>query len=95
MALRETGSILVHAPRDRVFEVVRARMQGEPGLHTVGAERLESERSTFVLRDVPGGTKVVGARIVEPTFLIRPSAERPRELSDELLAIQKLVQMER
>jgi hypothetical protein len=94
MALRETGSILVSAPRDRVFEVVRARMQQEPGLRTMTAERIESERSTWVLQDAPdGGTRVVHA-LVQSAFLVRPKAELRRAVTDELLAVQKLATRE-
>lgn len=89
MALRETGSILVNAPRDHVFEVVRQRMAEEPGLRTISAERIESARSTFVLRDAPGGTRVVHARVAT-TFMMRPGAELKQAVSEELLLIQKL-----
>ena len=65
-------------------------MAEEPGLRTVRDDRIESTGSTFVLRDAPGGTRVVHARTIEPTFLIRPGGELKQAVSDELLMIQKL-----
>ena len=76
-ALRETGSILVPAPRDRVFEAIRASMEGEPGLRAEGSRRVESPFSTFVLRDAPGGaTEVIHARRESLTL---GASRRPRE----------------
>jgi hypothetical protein len=88
--LRETGSILVRAPRDRVFEALMASMQGEPGLRAEEARRLDTPLSTFVLRDAPGGTQVIHARAA-PAALAGP---RPREelratLELELFQLQK------
>ena len=92
MPLRETGSIVVPAPRDRVFAALAERMAGEPELRTVFDERLESRRKTFVLSDsVGGGTRVVMGRTAEkPSF---PAAREDLRLavSEELLSLQKLV----
>lgn len=93
MALRETGSILVSAPRDLVFEVVRRRMQGEPGLR-VEDDRISTARSTWVVREAADGTTRVTHALVEPTFLVRP-ADLRRTVSEDLLAVQKLASLER
>ncbi|GEM_PF-3906945 len=80
-ALRETGSILVRAPRDRVFEAIKEAMEGEPDLRAEAARRVESPFSTFVLRDAPGGgTEVIHARRESLTL---GASRRPR---DELRA---------
>jgi hypothetical protein len=76
-ALRETGSILVRAPADAVFEALRTF---EPGLRAEGDRRLESDFSTFVLREAPGGTHVIHARREDATL---SASRRPR---DELRA---------
>lgn len=91
MALRETGSIVLAAPRDRVFETLRARMLQEPGLRTMTAERIESERKTFVLRDAPGGTRVVLARLANGPALRAGRDELRLAVSEELLSLQRLV----
>lgn len=92
MALRETGSIVVPAPRDRVFAVLAQRMAREPGLRTVFDERIESRRKTFVLSDdLGGGTRVVMARIEEKPGLPAAREDLRLAVSEELLSLQKLV----
>jgi hypothetical protein len=91
MTLRETGSILVHAPRERVLEVVRERMAHERGPVTVtDGVRIASRRATFVLQDGPDGdtTRVVVGRTAPD---IAQRAELRREVADELMALQRLV----
>jgi len=76
--LRETGSIMVRAPRERVYEVLAASFQGEPRLRVEPGERVEAGFSTFVLQDAPGGgTKVIHARSAEAT--LPQLGPRPRE----------------
>ena len=92
MPIRETASILVRAPRDRVFALLERRVGDAPGLVRVPSQRLESRQDTFVLRDEAEGTRVVLAR-QEPGFAFAP---RPREalrqsVADELLTLQRLV----
>lgn len=93
MGFRETGSIVVNAPRERVFDVLHERLLAtDPGLHSVAAQRIESRLRTFVLQDAPHGT---GTRIVlgrtAPTLRARRDELR-RDVASELLALQKLVE---
>jgi hypothetical protein len=91
VALRETGSILVKAPADRVFEVLKASMQGEPQLRAEGERRIESSLSTFVLRDAPGGTQVIHARREDATLgaMRRPREELRAQVELELFRLQQ------
>ena len=92
--LRETGSILVHAPRDRVFEVLRRDIAaGAEAVRATPSERLEAGAATFVLRDAPGGTRVIHARS-RPGFLLSPTEPRHElraAVEAELLRVQRLV----
>ena len=93
MAIRETGSILVNAPRDRVHAVIAERFLIEPGLHSVGNSRFESRRSTIVLQDAPGGsTRVVVAREKSGLPLAGRRDDLRNDVSGELLALQKLLE---
>lgn len=98
LALRETGSILVHAPRSRVFEVLRREMAAEPGLRETPSERIEShgafEESTFVLRDAPGGTRLYHSRSRGQPFIPHQgSRDKLRAAVEaELLRVQRLAQ---
>lgn len=89
--LRETGSILVRAPRDQVFEALRADLRGEPTLRAEGARRLETRLSTFVLRDAPGGTQVIHARQQEASLaaMTRPRQELRAAVEFELFKLQQ------
>jgi hypothetical protein len=95
VALRETGSIVVNAPRERVFEVLQRDMASmAAAVRATPAERLESGPSTFVLRDAPGGTRVIHARS-RPGYLLSPSEPRHElraAVEAELLRVQRLVQ---
>lgn len=91
MALRETGSISLSVPRGRVFAVLQERMRSEPGLRTVGADRIESSRTTFVLRDEEGGTRVVMARSENSLVFPATREDLRSAVSQELLTLQKLV----
>jgi hypothetical protein len=89
--LRETGSILVRAPRDQVFEALRTSLRDQPGLRATDASRLQTDVATFVLRDAPGGTQVIHARAAPVTL---PGSARPREelrasVEFELFQLQK------
>lgn len=91
--LRETGSILVNAPRDHVYEVLRRHMADAPDLRATPAERLETTGRTFVLRDAPGGTRVIHA-LSRPTLPVPgpgPRHELKAALEAELLRVQRLV----
>lgn len=94
VALRETGSILVNAPRERVFELLRQDMAvTAAAVRATRAERLEAGPATFVLRDAPGGTRVIHARSRPGSLL---SAAEPRHelraaVEAELLRVQRLV----
>jgi hypothetical protein len=90
MPLRETGSIVVPAPRDRVYAIIAERMASEPGLRTVFDERIESRRKTFVLSDDVGGTRVVMARTEEKPVLAAARDDLRLAVSEELLSLQKL-----
>lgn len=91
MRLRETGSILVRAPRHQVFEAIKASMQDEPGLQAEAARRLETPFSTFVLRDAPGGTEVIHARCEDLAFNAtrRPRDELRAQVEMELFELQR------
>lgn len=95
--IRETGSILVKAPRDTVFEVLRHRLADQPGLRTEPARRLEATKagtgSTFILRDAPGGTQVILARRQDvPLPNLRGPREELREsVEAELFRVQRIV----
>lgn len=91
MTLRETGSISLSAPRDRVFAVLQERMRLEPGVRTVRNDRIESLRTTFVLRDESGGTRVVMARLESGPMFPATRDDLRSAVSQELLTLQKLV----
>lgn len=91
--IRETGSIVVSAPRERVFAHLRARMAGEPGLHE-GADRLDGRARSFVLRDAPGGTRIIHARSRESAFVPswRGRDELRAAVAAELFDLQRAVE---
>lgn len=98
-ALRETGSILVRAPRDQVYDLLYRRLAHEPSLRAVPAQRLEAAGGsgdrlrTFVLRDEAGGTRVIHARC-EPvaTSLLKGPNNLRLAVQAELYQLQNLVQ---
>ena len=98
LAVRETGSILVQAPRERVFEVLRRELAHAPDLRATPSERLEARRageaSTFVLRDAPGGTRLFHARTREHPILPRQSSRDKLRaaVEAELLRVQRLAE---
>ena len=94
VALRETGSILVNAPRDRVFEVLRRDVAAlGSAVRETPRERIEAGVSTFVLRDAPGGTRVIHARSRPGHLLspIEPRHELRAAVEAELMRVQRLV----
>lgn len=92
--LRETGSILVNAPRDHVFDLLRSQMAHAPDLRETPRERLETAERTYVLRDAPGGTRIIHA-ISRSTLLPNPGPGPRHELKAaieaELLRVQRLI----
>jgi hypothetical protein len=91
MARRETGSILVNAPRERVFEALQERLaKTGSDVRSIRAERIESDRRTFVLQDAASGTRIVLGRTA-PTLGARRDELRD-QVAQELLALQKLVE---
>jgi len=71
--LRETGSILVSAQKDRVLDVLRRVVQ--EGSFTA-PDRLEGDGSTYVVRESPRGTQVFHMRSGASSV---PAAGRERE----------------
>lgn len=92
LPLRETGSILLHAPRERVYALLRRDMADAPGLRATPAHRLEAahEGATYVLRDEGAGTRLFHARSREGVFLSRD--ELRAAVHAELLRVQRLAQ---
>lgn len=95
--LRETGSILVTAPRDRVYEILRREMTDQPGLRDQPGHRLDAEAAggarTWVLRDEAGGTRVIHARSRSATILpaAGPRDELRAAVEAELLRVRRMV----
>lgn len=58
LLLRETGSIVVHAPPADVLDLLARRQEG----HVVAPDRYESEGSAYVLRESEDGTRVFHVR---------------------------------
>lgn len=92
---RETGSVVLPFPREAVYRLLQDAEGAAPARATEN-ERLEFHEpqgvSTFVLRDVPGGTRLIHARAVRPnlrTFLQRPDDLR-EEVEADLFRIQQL-----
>lgn len=98
VAIRETGSILVRAPRDEVLALLRHKLEHEPGLR-VSDNRLESAREgTYVLRDAPGGgTRVIHARSLPAPVGVfpRPREELRHAVQADLFQVQRLAEMGR
>ncbi len=98
---RETGSVTLPASRDKVFEIVRDQLDPASTVTTTGHERVDlirgSDRSTFVLRDVPGGTRVFHARVERPGLrsLLGPRDELREAVEADLFRIQRLVDLTR
>lgn len=93
MPIRETGSIVVPAPRARVYELLSRRFEREAGVLAIPSQRISTSRETFVLRDAPGGTRVVLARTGAGfAFLPKPREDLRLAVESELFHIQKLVE---
>lgn len=87
---RETGSVVLPVPREEVYRLL-LRSDAEEGvaIRVTENERLEFEkgaaRSTFVLRDMPGGgTRLIAARAVRPG--LRSLFQQPEGLREEVEA---------
>ncbi len=93
---RETGSVVVPAEPERVFALLRDRMDARALVSVSGTTRLDivrgHDRSTFVLRGVPGGTQVVSSRSELGLRGLFESQERLREAVEaDLFRIRQLV----
>lgn len=102
VAIRETGSILVNAPRDEVLDLLRSKMSGEPGRVSVHETGLRADRPgdrvlTFVLREAPGGTQVIHARSERaPVSLFsKPRDDLRLAVQAELFQVRHLVEATR
>lgn len=98
--LRETGSIVLQAPRDEVSDLLERQLGREPGFRR-SAQRIEAgrgdEMQTFVLFDAPEGrTRVVHARTEKATFgnLNRPREELREAVEAELFRLQRMLEMQ-
>lgn len=95
---RETGSILLAAPREQVFEFLLTQAGPASHARVEGSDRLEVRdkgmRSTFVLRDeAGGGTRLYHARSQRPGLREWLAPESLREsVESDLLRIQRLVE---
>lgn len=100
---RETGSILLPAPRERVFELLRDAVDPDGQARTTGDERLVLQHrhggaSTFVLRDEPGGrTRLIGARTAAPGLpsLFTHETRLREAVEADLFRVQRLVDADR
>lgn len=97
-SIRETGSILVNAPRDRVYELLRSRLATEPDLREA-PDRIEAFRpgvglTTFILRDAPGGTRLIHGRSRDAPMVPtnRPRDELRAAVAAELFDVQRVVE---
>lgn len=102
VALRETGSILVNAPRDQVMDLLRTKMANEPGRVRVMDTRVQADRPgdrvhTFILRDAPGGTQVIHARSERApiTLFSKPREDLRLAVQAELFEVRHLVEATR
>lgn len=84
MPLRDTASIVVAAPRDRVEFALERREALR-----VAPDRFESAQGTFVLRETPAGTRVVCSG-TQPFG--RGRDELRHRLEAELFLVRKLVE---
>ncbi len=87
LPLRETGSILVKAPREAVFQMLGQ----QPDLRATSETRLESSSRTFVLRDAPGGTQVIHAR-TERSLNFQRRTDLRIAVEAELFRLQRLAE---
>ena len=89
MHLRETASIVVAAPPERVAVALERREA-----RRVAPDRFESERGTFVLREAAGGTRVVHARAEPGLALGGPREALRHRVEAELRLVRRLVEAE-
>lgn len=99
---RETGSVVLPAPRERVFQILRQQVDPARVAIAEGTDRLVVEthgaRSTFVLRDAPGGqTRLVHARSTRPGLVsfFTPETRLREAVEADLFRVQRLVDAER
>ena len=98
MHWRETGSVLVDAPQERVFEVLARWMETDPQARVVSPQRLESDApgdglSTFILRSDGSRTRVIHARAAPMAVSksMRAREELREKVEEELQRVQRLV----
>lgn len=90
--LRETGSILVKAGRDEVFDVLQRVLKDGA---VVAPDRIEGVGSTYVVRDAPEGTRVIHVR-TESAGVALASREREvlrRAVESDLFQLQRVLEM--
>jgi hypothetical protein len=96
---RETGSVVLSAPRERVLEILCEGVDPRASVQVEGVDRLvvdgrDGARSTFVLRDEPGGgTRLIHARAEAPSLrtLFQPESRLREAIEADLFRIQRLV----
>lgn len=96
MLWRETGSIRLHAPRERVQHVLARWMETDPHARLVAPDRFESADearrvSTFILREEGDATRVIHAKSA-PMALGRGRPPLREEVEAELAQVERLVQ---
>lgn len=87
MDLRETASIVLAAPRERVALALAQR-----DAHLVAEGRYETAEGTFVLQDAPGGTRLVHARTRGGLPLPKPREALRQKVEAELHLVRHLVE---
>lgn len=91
VALRETGSILVRAPRDEVMDVLRRSVLDAA---QVAPDRLRAPASTYVLRETRDGTQVILARSEDAQVPSRAQRDDlRREVESDLFRLQRLFEV--
>lgn len=98
MQWRETGSIVVDVPRERVEAVLSRWMDTDPSVRRVSPERFEvlapnAGLSTFIVRDDGSRTRVIHAR-TSPMQVSRGLRAREAlrgQVEEELARVERLV----
>lgn len=85
--LRETGSIVLHARKDEVLDVLRRSAQGA----LVAPDRIESDGSTYIVREARAGTQVIHARQASAAIALatREREELRRAVESDLFRLQR------
>ena len=90
--VRETGSILVKAPKDDVLDVLQRVVQGGA---LVRPDRLVASGSTYVVRDAAEGTQVFHMRSESAAVAIaaREREELRRAVQADLFQLQRVFEV--